>query len=192
MPDLDAFYRPQPPAEMLKRLDAIRDHGRALIDATTSAAFRDAWIGATLGTVRSAETVALVKSQWPDFVLGFATGVESFEATEAMFPGRKRGDEIKRELPRRLVGETIVEPDPEEEIAARTSAIPGALRAAAEGKARKHYAGRCSLAIYLNLVTYGDQHEAILETMRSETVAAHSAFDSVWVLWGGWAYRAFP
>jgi hypothetical protein len=145
---------------------------------------RDAWIAGEFAKARNADAVRLVSDEWPDFELRFGETIEQFEAVEADDPERKRGLEYTADK----IGK--VEHDPVENWIARAEAAPGYIRVACERKAAKRYAGRAHLVVYLsNAGEYGIRQKEVEASFFDATKPAHGLFDTVWVLWGGKAYR---
>lgn len=107
---------------------------------------------------------------------------------EADVPGRRRGDEY-----RMLAGmPNRVEADPYSEWVARRSTIPEALENCIRSKATKGYPADVSLLIYLNIGTYGEWSTEIEREMIAAARKFGSGFRSVWVIWSGKLYRAWP
>lgn len=71
--------------------------------------------------------------------------------TEAMMPGRRRGDQYKALAGRK----EVVTPDPFDNWYFRRQHIPDALAKSINKKAEKDYASDTALPVYLNIGTYG-------------------------------------
>lgn len=180
------------PVEMLKYVEEVNDAaGRYFLIQAGLAFLRDAWAAATFANIHGASEVRLVAEEWPDFELKFRDDVETFEFTEADVPGRKRGQEYQEAEDTVGPDGIYVEDDPVEDWIARAEAAPDALRIAAETKAGKAYSGDAQLLIYLNISEFGIRQEDIECCFQESTKPAKNAFDTVWILWKGAAYKVW-
>jgi hypothetical protein len=108
-----------------------------------------------------------------DFEFEAAGGVHPFQITEVQAPGRRRGDEYKKEA----VSKTTLE-----DWSDGTENGPGWIRDGIEKKLQ-HYAGRVShlnLLVYLNFPAYDQQFIDI----RNACTDVAAPFASVWLLNG--------
>ena len=145
----------------------------------------DALVLAELVARRPTEQVRLASAQeqWPDGYLGQPKRFTNVEITEVMEPGRRRGDEYRKENQNKKP-----KPDRPENWRARAAQIPQALENAIKKKIDKNYAVKPILLIYLNIGDYG--------LMQEETKAAIAAlkkkyaddFQEICVLWQGDLY----
>lgn len=155
---------------------------------------RDAWLAAEFGRHRSSSCVRLVaeRDQWPDFETKTDGLIGRVECAEADVPGRRRGDEY-RELQERAAGDGFsVEDDPVEDWIARADQASAALAAVITTKISKHYAGRASLLVYLNVSEFGIRQAEIEAAMTPAVTPALPHFSQIWILWksklyGPWA-----
>jgi hypothetical protein len=155
---------------------------------------RDAWIAAEFGRHRQSASVRLVpeREQWPDFEAQGGGVIERIECAEADIPGRRRGEEYREAKKRKASGGPDVEDDRVEDWIARADQAPAALSAVVATKIGKHYAGRASLLINLNISEFGIRQAEIEAAMRPAIAPALPYFDRVWILWktrlyGPWA-----
>jgi len=108
-----------------------------------------------------------------DFGFEAAAGVHPFQITEVQAPGRRRGDEYKKEASTKA---TL------EDWSHGTENGPRWIREAIEKKLNR-YGGRVShlnLLVYLNFPAYDQQYHDI----REKCAAVSSPFASVWLLNG--------
>jgi hypothetical protein len=175
----------------------------AVNDAMGSAGFfrqggveflRDAWLAAEFGRHRQCSLVRLVaeRDQWPDFETRGGGADECVECAEAGVPGRRRGDEYREAEERIANGQPNFEHDPIEDWIARAGQVPAALTAVIATKIGKHYAGRASLLVYLNIGEFGIRQAEIEAAMPLAIAPALPHFQRVWILWkarlyGPWA-----
>jgi len=148
---------------------------------------RDAYVASEVASAWSADKVRLTIADRPDFELISRNGLESFEATEALEPGRRRGQEYKN-----IGGDLELEEDPGEDWFRRGREGIQWLETAAKNKATNagdgKYGDGVNLAIYLNMNEFDVLHEEVLSKFPSATQAAKSLFKSVLVLWKGVVY----
>jgi len=146
---------------------------------------RDAWMAAEFGRHRKSSFVRLVpeRERWPDFEARTGDAIERVECAEADIPGRRRGDDYRMAGERRVHGQPTVEHDPVDDWIARADQVPAALAAVIETKIGKHYAGRASLLIYLNIGEFGIRQAEIEATMPPAVTPALPHFQRVWILW---------
>jgi hypothetical protein len=83
---------------------------------------------------------------------------------------------------------------PIEDWIARADQVPAALSAVIATKIGKHYAGRASLLVYLNVVEFGVRQAEIEAAMVPAIGPALPHFPRVWILWkdrlhGPWTAR---
>lgn len=146
---------------------------------------RDAWLAAEFARHRQSSSVRLVSEseQWPDFEARGGGVTERVECAEADIPGRRRGDEYREARKRNAGGGPIVEDDPIEDWIARADQAPAALSAVIATKIGKHYAGRASLLVYLNISEFGVRQAEIEAAMAPAIAPALPYFPRVWILW---------
>lgn len=151
---------------------------------------REAWAAAKFALDRNAEAVRLVpeNQQWPDFEMKMNSKVDAWEITEADDPERRRGDEYREAAKRLAIDGSNISEDPVEDWIKRADKVPAAIRARCESKAKKHYGGRASLLVYLNLSEYGIRLRQIEACFADATSPAKDSFDQIWVLWKDHAY----
>lgn len=145
--------------------------------------WRDAWIAAQHATLTNADGVRLLHpKQHPDYALLIGGSEFEFEATEAMRPERRRGDEFRADAILVAQGLPAVRCDPVENwlTPALASSI---LKTRSDAKALKPYANQCGLVIYLNETSYGANEQDIKGTFATATEGAGKVFQSVDVLW---------
>lgn len=145
--------------------------------------WRDAWIAARFASFVNADEVRLLHPEpFPDFAVK-VDGVELwFEATEAMRPERRRGDEFREDLATLDRGEVPIRQDPDENWLTAELAF-AILKARSDQKSIKTYAPQCGLVIYLNESDYGTNEQEIKNSFAPATQAAGVVFQSVDVLW---------
>jgi hypothetical protein len=149
---------------------------------------RDAWIADSFARAIGAHQVRLPEEPWPDFQIRYSDGaIVQYEATEAMQPGRKRGDEYRAWQSNGWKIRHVSQ----EELEARRDAIPLALRTAVKAKVRKQYPKDAALVVYLNISSHFWDDDTI-PNLSEFTKEAFGPFDSVWVLWGSRAHRCWP
>ena len=158
------------PADMAAYVSAINDAmGSASFFRQAGIEFlRDAWLAGEFGRHRQCPSVRLVPQheRWPDFEARGGDGiVERVECAEADVPGRRRGDEYRELEKRNAGGGSIVEEDPIEDWIARANQVPVALSAVIAAKVEKHYAGRASLLVNLNISEFGIRQAEIEAAM---------------------------
>lgn len=180
------------PAEMEARFDALSAISDEYFFIQPGLQFiRDAYIAAVFGQSRNAQRVRLCNGERPDFEVEVDGATRLYEATEVNMPGRRRGDEYKAALGK----PSTIEHVEQDEIEAGITAVPGALRAAAEAKAAKAarlYEPSWGLVIFQNVPTYGCDRDEVEDCLEAATQPAAGAFAEVWVLWGRDAYRTWP
>jgi hypothetical protein len=94
---------------------------------------RDAWIADSFARAIGAHQVRLPEELWPDFEIRCSDGsIIQYEATEAMEPGRKRGDEYRAWQSNGWKIRHVSQ----DKLEARRDAIPLALRTAVKTKVR--------------------------------------------------------
>jgi hypothetical protein len=109
--------------------------------------------------------------------------IERVECAEADVPGRRRGDEYREAEKRNADGGLIVEDDPVEDWIERADQVPAALSAVIATKIGKHYAGRASLLVYLNIGEFGIRQAEIEAAMAPAIAPALPCVQRVWILW---------
>ena len=177
------------PSEVALYLEKIIDEiGVVVFFNQAGLAFlRDAWAAAKFASKLKGEEkdchIRLVSGEWPDFEIRDADTILAFECVEADIPGRRRGEEIRKETESAESSGLIVEDDPVEDWVKRADQVPLALSIAAEKKAAKSYSSGANLLIYLNIDEYGIRQNEIISAMVRSTGAARHSFTSVWVLW---------
>lgn len=175
----------------------------AVNDAMGSAGFfrqggveflRDAWLAAEFGRHRQCSRIRLVaeREQWPDFETCGGGADQRVECAEADVPGRRRGDEYRAAEEWAVTDQPNFKHDPIEDWIARADQVPAALAAAIATKIKKHYAGRASLLVYLNIGEFGIRQAEIEAAMLPAITPALPHFQRVWILWktrlyGPWA-----
>ncbi len=153
--------------------------------------WRDAWIAERYAVLSGADEVRLLHPlPFPDFAVRKAGVTRNFEATEAMRPGRRRGDEYRDGLERRCQGKSIARLHPESDWLTPQSAFE-ILKLRSENKAAKPYAKNCGLVIYLNESDYDTQSNKIASVFSEATEAAGRKFESVTVLWSNQLYQVW-
>ena len=145
---------------------------------------RDASVGARLASVSKADEVRLCHGAWPDYEERFGTSVEQYEITEALMPGRRRGEEWKQA---EADGFPLTH-DPGERWVERARAAPRAVHSAALKKAVKRYPPTASLIVYLNIGVYGSLKAETEGALTECTACAKDHFHRVIVLWGDRLY----
>jgi hypothetical protein len=174
--------------------DDMAAYVTAVNDAMGSAGFlrqggveflRDAWLAAEFGRHRQSSLVRLVpeRERWPDFETRGGGANERVECAEADVLGRRRGDENREAEQRAATGQSTLEHDPIEDWIARADQVPAALTAVIATKIGKHYAGRASLLVYLNISEYGIRQAEIEAAMTPAIAPALPHFQRVWILW---------
>jgi hypothetical protein len=158
---------------------------------------RDAWLAAEFGRHRQSSFIRLVpeRGQWPAFETRGGSADERVECAEADVPGRRRGDEYRRTERRAANGQSRLEHDSIGNWIARADQVPAALAAVIATKIGKHYAGRASLLVYLNISEYGIRQAEIEAAMTIAIAPALPHFQRVWILWkvrlyGPWSAQA--
>ena len=124
------------------------------------------------------EHVRLVKEapQRPDFEIRSGGMVKGYQLTEALEVDRKRNDEDWES--------NVIELDPAAAWAVRAAMVPGQLRKAVKNKLGKYPPNSCSLAVYLNIGTYGLRQKEIEADFHDATALSKDEFTEVWVFWG--------
>jgi hypothetical protein len=138
----------------------------------------DAWTLAELVRHKRVAEVRLARQgeRWPDgFVRTRGGRVVNIEATIALMPGRKMGEEYKFE--------SGVQFDPVENWVARADAIPEALESAIKKKVAKQYGSHSWLIVYLNLSEYGIRQRETEQVIHALKRRYADAFDRLLVLW---------
>lgn len=149
---------------------------------------REGWAAATFGIARNVRAVQLVTEteRWPDFRICVNERPESWEFTEATFPGRRRGQEYRDDP--LLAGDRALGLDYQENYIANAKRAPETIRALCVTKAKKNYAGRAALLIYLNISYFGTDHQEIVNSFAEATDPAKDAFTEVSILWKARVY----
>lgn len=179
---LSSWSDPASFAQLVSECDAAMGRFAAMTQHGTQF-WRDAWIAAAFSKFVAAERVRLLHPQpFPDFELVLGGECCLFEATEALQPGRRRGDEFREDLEKEEKGEPTARPHPSEDwlTPKRTFDL---LEKAAKRKSEKPYATACGLVIYLNDSDYGSDTEGVVGTFQSATKCAGRRFQSVHILW---------
>lgn len=171
----------QSPQEFLRRNERLTHSLTSVqfFNDSRSAFARDAWVGARLASVSTADAVRLCPDEWPDYEERGADGVAQYEITEADMSGRRRGDEYKQAEGRGFP----MEDDPVEDWIKRAESVPAALRTAANKKALKGYPITSQLVIYLSFSEYGIRTAEVEGKMHEATAGAKDQFRRVFVLW---------
>jgi hypothetical protein len=112
-----------------------------LLDAWTLAEFACLQVG--VQHVR----LAGPNEQWPDGYISTHGEIQNIEATIALLPGRKMGDEYKFSEATRI--------DRVEDWIAAADALPAALEEAIARKVKKKYGSPVTLVVYVNISEYG-------------------------------------
>lgn len=142
---------------------------------------RDAWTLSKFGALAKAEEVRLSLESFPDGHASVAGQVLDIEITEAIMPGRRRGQEFLPDGPQ-------MEEDPGHEWDRRIDALPGVLQYAIQRKAAKAYGNSPTLLVYLNITAYRYREKECLEAI-SRLIAQHGAnFAGLYVIWQGELY----
>ena len=141
--------------------------------------WREAANASAFASLIGARLVRLHDGERPDFAVNRDGLWEQFELTEALQPGRRRGDEYK------APDHNSSKFDPYNDWVRRRQAIPEALKASIHRKTSRIYQDGCNLLIYLNLGTYGHWREDIEADIQRECAPALKQFKQVWVLWDG-------
>ncbi len=160
-------------------------------DPTLNRSHRELWAACAFCAAVSARTVRLTRSDAKnsDFEVSLRDGSQiRLQFVEADLPGRKRGDEYRQKAGR----PGKVTADPYSNWIERRNKIPEALKNCIEKKVRKGYPQDVSLFIYLNIATYGQWSSEIERDIITAARDFGSRFRSVWVLWNGRLYRAWP
>ena len=153
--------------------------------------WRDAYIAEKFAAHMNAEQVRLLHPRpSPDFAIKVGEQVFEFEATEAMDPNRRRGDEYREALAKIEKGLSTVQHDPESDWLTPDRA-KDILSQASKKKAEKMYPDGCGLVIYLNWSCYDVQLKEIIATFVEATSEAGAAFQSVNILYGEKCYRTW-
>jgi hypothetical protein len=175
------------PADMAAYVSAVNDAmGSAGFFRQSGVEFlRDAWLAAEFGRHRQSSSVRLVpeREQWPDFEAWAGDVTERVECAEADVPGRRRGDEHRAAEARTANGQPNLEHDPIEDWIARADEALAALAATIATKVGKHYAGRASLLVYLNIGEFGIRQVEIETAMAPAVAPALPYLRRVWILW---------
>jgi len=175
------------PADMAAYVTAVNDAmGSADFFRQGGVEFlRDAWLAAEFGRHRQSSFVRLVpeREQWPDFEARAADAIERVECAEADVPDRRRGDEYRVAEALTANGQPNVEHDPIENWIARADQALAALAATISTKIGKHYAGRASLLVSLNIGEFGIRQAEIEAAMAPAVAPALPYVQRVWMLW---------
>jgi hypothetical protein len=136
---------------------------------------KDAWQGAVLATgleeLASGNLLVRLSSheQFPDFQVKLGDVVHDFEAVMA----------LNKPLGKVYKGDSAVGPV----ALGRPDTLPpldvGPLRKAAEAKARKNYAGKVNLCIYMNYSGSDAEFKAVVAAVLS---TANGKFESIWLI----------
>lgn len=152
--------------------------------------WRDAWLAGQHALLIQAERVRIHPEQYPDYGLAISGRELLFEATEAMRPGRRRGDEFREAAAKVARSEPAVQHDvPDEWLTPEQSFC--FLKNSADKKATKNYAAECGLLIYLNAPSCASDPASIVSTFAKATATAGAAFLSVDVLWNSRLFRVW-
>lgn len=153
--------------------------------------WRDAWLAAEHAVHLRSHAVQLIHPrEFPDYAMKIGNAVFEFEATEAIRPERRRADEFRQDLVAIEQGQSANREHPFEEWLTPKLAF-SILRSRSENKARKSYANRCGLLIYLNESEYGSNEQAIRNVFGPATEAAGKTFLSVDILWNSQFHRVW-
>jgi hypothetical protein len=175
-------------AKSRAELEALLDEAKDVQSYPSWDFFRDAWIACRLANAWNVDAVQLKDTQWPDFQIQDKNGQWwHFEATEALDPLRRRGDEYKEIARLKHAGKPAILPDPVENWLTPEKARNW-LRSAISRKLEKRYAQKCSLIIYLNGSSYGVGQAAIEAEIASEVQSKATGFEGIWVIWEGRIY----
>lgn len=154
---------------------------------------RDAYHAERFAALTSARAVRLFEGSAPDFEVRYNGGLTlAVESTLADLPDRKIAEE------RRVWADAgrPLQADPVEDWKSRRNAVSSALAASISKKEKKYDEGAYSigtiLLIYLNLGTYDQWREEIERDIASTAALCNRKFRSIWVLWSGRLYRAWP
>ena len=186
----------QTPSAMLKRARRLMDHmgDEDLFNQPGVDFITDAWGAAQFGKGRHVLAVRLVpqREQWPDFEIRTRRRtIERWEFTEVDKPRRRRGLEMRRMAHRRAAGRLASEGERWEQLMAQAERVPRWIKRRCRAKAKKFYAGRAGLLVYLNWSDYGARRAEIEGCFIGATAPAKNAFTEVWVLWGARLYRTW-
>lgn len=164
---------------------------RIFRDPNLNRAYRELWAARGFCLAASARRVRMTigDAKNSDFEVMLRNGsILSIQFVEAGIPGRRRGDEYLA-----LADQTDWQrEDPEGDWAIRRAQIPHALKVCMRSKSMKGYASTVSLLVYLNISTYGEWRLAIEREMIDAARQFASTFRSVWIIWNGCLYRAWP
>jgi hypothetical protein len=176
----EEFLTLSDPEEFRARVDKIIAplSGETFFNQAGLQFLRDAWIASRVSTALSADKVRLLPTERPDFEVVSHSTPRHFEATEADFPGRRRGDEYRTERPES-------EPDPVSQWRRRFEAVPVAVGSVISKKLAKPYASDVSLVIKVNLGCYGAYMDEGAVILQRECRAAKDAFFEVFAIWEG-------
>lgn len=204
--DLQSWHRPD---ALMKIHDDARNklgpgvHGLAVLFRKSQCnPLLEAHAAAKFAKLRGAELLRLSPKDPPDFEVEYSCGrTEGYELTEAIEPGRRRGDEYKYEAQEceNPDGITVVD-FPEDEWAKVGDVLPiltERTAAKVDGLRKRRKRGLTTsygLAIYLNFRFFPaepDEVAAVTEAFHPGTEIGKDEFPSVWVLWDGKAYEVW-
>lgn len=157
------------------------------ITAPGSSTFRDAYTAMRCAELLGGTEVCLGDDP-PDAWVKLAGEIRALEITEVQRPGRKRGDEFKRDA-------ALWESDPSRCLPIDPADFLSAtvfLGAIAEGSQKKTaipYASETTLVIYANIRTWSDAWPAIEEGLGKAVSNAKARYREIWVLWNCHVYR---
>ena len=177
----------QSPIEMNRYAQGVNRHmgGLDFFRQPGISFVREAIVAGEFGELRNVTSVRLAATDPPDFEAVIHGHVVQFECTEAIEPGRMRGDEYASTARRRATGEwPVVDHEEPEDWARRAAKIPKALKKAVDRKLQKPYPPECELVIYLSIDDgFGTWNNEVVRIIPVSIRHGVPHFRRVWVLW---------
>jgi hypothetical protein len=177
----------QSPESFIVKVEAVNQllESPILFNKTNLNFVFDAFVLAEFIKLRPPRQVRLAGpgERWPDGFTGTPRVFDHIEITEVIEPGRRRGQEYRRENINQAS-----EADRPADWRGRAEQIPGALEAAIKRKIEKRYGVKPLLIIELNINDYGLLHAETVAAIFRLKAQYGSSFQEICVIWKGSAY----
>lgn len=147
---------------------------------------REAYVASQFSLLSNSENVRLVprECRWPDFEVDLRDGRRlSIESTEALLPGKKRGDHCISKSRHRDLPISIDQ---------RREVLPDQVAAVVRKKCERNYPTGTSLLVYVDIPMHGQWTDEIETALFENTAGAREKFHTVWAIWTGRLYRCWP